>query len=784
MGDNQITYSTIDSLPWPRILREEWRVYQPPVSVHVPIQPMHSPDLVHVDAALNACRRTVMSGQSSKDLVQRQQTREVETFVVQFALDNPPFVPDFRRSTMSLEDGRYPLVAADYTAWDLYYRFEYFSRAIDDTQSILWIRGMVSNEGETPQEAHVRAKVNFQRECDLFDYHYVSLYWDASKWPTCACVSLRDDAIQKDSQNIGRVIPGDFSYTWEKAQEFTDEQYNRKFGCSTPYFVEPAMRLKNPQDVIHFSADLAPGQQKSFALALLVNTNTITPGHQAALKAASPDEDRRTTRDHFTGICDSEKASMTFPAHNWDKIFDALPISMHQLLIQFPDSDNYMPTQGGTSERHFVWVWEAVFMLRCMLRLGYFAPVRKSLDFIFSLQDGGYPPEGEFTTLEGAIGTTGPRWINSTGSALALAADYYLYSRDEDFLAEYLPKIERAAGWITGELRATRVLNDDGTRPPTYGLMPFGCATDGDTGHIVAFSDAFTFWGLEKCVRMLESIQHDRAKQLRDDLEQYRTDIDAAVEYMTRPDGYIERKMIVRDASEGIITNKFENTCSAMQMAFTGNLDVTSPVFDRFVQYFEEHLMEGPFTGRMDREICYMGTGEYVWFHAYLRRGEWKKAFLALRANMCYGMTQDTFQVQERFSRRSPAYTPWQPNGSGNGRMLDMMIDAIWFTHGDTATLLGAIPFDWLLENGTTSLHNLYSDRGRISIDIEKIDDSSCRVDIRADSSHALPAHIRVPGHLQATWDTTVPAENQPGMYTLPPNTTNIAVTIVHNEND
>lgn len=41
-------------------------------------------------------------------------------------------------------------------------------------------------------------------------------------------------------------------------------------------------------------------------------------------------------------------------------------------------------------------------------------------------------------------------------------------------------------GWTVGELRATRKLNPDGSRPLHYGLMPFGCATDGDIGRIVA----------------------------------------------------------------------------------------------------------------------------------------------------------------------------------------------------------------------------------------------------------------------------------------------------------
>lgn len=96
-----------------------------------------------------------------------------------------------------------------------------------------------------------------------------------------------------------------------------------------------------------------------------------------------------------------------------------------------------------------------------MLRTGQFDAVKRSLDYIFALQDAGYPPIGKFTTTQGAIGTTGHRWANTTGMALSLACDYYLYSRSPRFIEQYLPKILRALHWIAGEVKATRKLNAD-----------------------------------------------------------------------------------------------------------------------------------------------------------------------------------------------------------------------------------------------------------------------------------------------------------------------------------
>ena len=106
-------------------------------------------------------------------------------------------------------------------------------------------------------------------------------------------------------------------------------------------------------------------------------------------------------------------------------------------------------------------------------------------------------------------------------------------------------------------------------------------------------------------------------------------------------------------------------------------------------------MMDGFFCGRMNEEVVYMGIGEFTWHGTYLRLGEWKKAFAAMRTNLRYGITPDAFQVQERFSRRNPAFTPWQPNASGNGRILEMMLNCLYFEHDGMATLLGGVPFPW-----------------------------------------------------------------------------------------
>jgi hypothetical protein len=222
-------------------------------------------------------------------------------------------------------------------------------------------------------------------------------------------------------------------------------------------------------------------------------------------------------------------------------------------------------------------------------------------------------------------------------------------------------------------------------------------------------------------------------------------DLTRAIDGLTRPDGFIERKILT--GRETRIEAGFERICSAIHLAYTGILDTRSDRFQRFVAFFEEKLMDGFFTGRMTADIAYMGVGEFAWHHTYLRLGEWKKAFAANRINLRYGMTPDTFQVQERFSRSHANFTPWQPNGSGNGRMLEMMLNSLYFEHDGMVTLLGGVPFLWLQSNGITRLQNLYTTRGTVLLETRMLDRHRCALVVRASDSGVLPRLVQVPDH-------------------------------------
>ncbi len=737
-------YRNINNLKWDEILRHNCRTWQAPMTVHLPIHPCHSTVWVMVDSALDISCLPVFPELSEEDKEKRKNRDKNEVMLLQFAFDNPPFVPDARFSEIRLYEGRYPIAVASYYAWDIHYSMEYFCQPLDAGQNILWISVSVSNEDDKPRPVSVRTKVSFLPEGDAFDMHYVPFYRDAGKYLPCFRTSMENERIRLDGRQVGKIVPGGFDFKWEAERDFENKEYNRRFDYETPYFVPPPMRYRNVRHAIHFSTGVNAGESASFSMALLTDWPNISSLHLESLADAEPEEGRKVCLEHFKTAEEKDKASIQFPVQRWDDILFRMETSVRQMMLRPADKDYLIPLQGGTSARHFVWVWEAQSMLYPMLKLGHFGVVRDALRFIFSLQDSGYTPAGRLTTVKGAVGTTGPRWLNTTGSALGLASDYCMYSHDTEFIEEYLPAMFKAAGWIIGEITATRKLNEDGTRPPYYGLMPFGNATDGDIGYIVTATDSYTFMGLSRFSELLACLGHERADEIKRETEIYRNDIKKAVEYMTRPDGFIERKILTGD-EKTYITRKFEYVSGAQKFFYTGVLDLDYEGFGGLKTYWEKNIADGPFMGRMDREVFYMGNSEYYWHDIYLKTGEWKKAFLAVQSYMKYGMTEETFLLQERFSKRNPAYTPWQPNGSGCGRMVDMIIKSFYFEEGRRAVLFPGIPFSWLKDSGRTVLNGLYVPGGRVSLEAKMGNDNECLLVLTGETTQAMPLRIEIP---------------------------------------
>ncbi len=469
-------YEEMKNWEWADIMGELNREAKLPLSVHIPLNWPESRKLVMCDCAMNAYTldtpglNTSVTGDSLIRQLQR-------TTLFSWAFGDPAFVPDFRQTTLRRVYGGLPVIECEFSAWNLIYTCLYFV----DTCGNLRMKMTVRNDDPKTQTAHVWLHPGRPLESKVFEYHYYTFEWDASRWLPDDFFEYHDGVFYTQDGAAGRVSAGGFNVAWVKEADFTGKDVNALFSWEKPYRVQERCKLGKMNHLLHFTCELKQGESQSFDVLFKVvprNGGCDKPFGEALQEAVEAWKQLKS------------KSVVELPCHRDTEAFEAVTLNNLQLLMA--DGNRLRPCQGGSSERFYVWVWEAMCALRPMLRLGYFKQVRKAIDFIFSLQDGGCPPVGKFTTTKGAIGTSGPKWANTTGAALILACDYLELSDDESFIKSYLDKMLQAGRWIIGEIRATRTKGN-----PNYGIMPECCASDGDYGQVV-FTDCWLLGGLQR----------------------------------------------------------------------------------------------------------------------------------------------------------------------------------------------------------------------------------------------------------------------------------------------
>lgn len=658
------------------------------LSVHIPIGLHAVSDLLYCDCAFNAWKFPVPPDKKVGDESSDEIRAALAVDRISFALGETPFVPDFRQTVWSRPYGGYPIVRGELDAQYRHYSFDYCT---DPSSGELYIRGTVLNTGYTNGLAVVRVRRAAPLEKDACDYHYITFRWDADRWSV------------GESLPPPRIAESGFdSATVESEWSVDDDRYGMGAGFwGSPYYVHPSLRVERGTGTLKFEADLKPGESRTFVISAGFAPSGDMPKFDKVVKAAMKYWD------------DVLSVRADFGNERENGIYRNLQFCNLQLLLdpwRTGKDSHLMPCQGGTSERFYSWVWEAMCSLRPMTRLGHAAPIRKVLEYILRLQDRGCPPEGDFTTLSGAIGTTGPRWANTTGAALLLATDYIRYSEDEDFKKRHLGDLIRAAKWILGETAATRRTDNEGRRIAAYGLMPGCVANDADRGVFFAATDSYSYAGVKRLVDALGEIGHPEFGRLKREVERYKADIDAAIRSVQQDDGFIPR---VIGSDEGG-SFEFRNIPQALKFISSGASDpVTDIALKRMVAYWEKNKCVGPFAQPFDANIRYIGNIESCLAGYHLQRGEWKTAYFARQAFMGYALTQDLGITSERYSEVDDGFVPWQPNASNNGRGLDVMTNR-FLQEGDSRLVLlgGFAPF----ENHDLSMLGLRTRFGRCDI--------------------------------------------------------------------
>ena len=683
-------YADVPGASWDEVRAAGLPFGVPNLSVHIPVGLSEQHALLYCDCAFNAWKLDVPPDLKTSDAASAQTIQALKAEMVGIALGEAPYLPDYRQTKWTRRSGGYPVVRGELEASHRRYTFDYCT---DPASGELYIHGTIRNVGFLKGKGTVRLRRANPLEKDILDYHYIGFRWNAEKWRTGG---EAEPPVCTEVENAVAAA--------ERAWSFDEKAYGRVPGFwGSPYTPERCMRLMTGGNVLKVEAELDPGQAFTFTVAAGFADRPVTK-HPPFVEVVAAAE------RHWDGFL-ATRAEFADAREN--DVFRNLQFCNLQLLLNpWKDSSSpyLQPCQGGLSERFYVWVWEAMFSLRPMLRTGHFKPVRKVLEFILRLQDGGCPPEGDFTTLKGSIGTTGPRWTNSTGAALLLAADYLAYADDADFEQRHLDNLIRAANWILGEVKATRKLNPDGTRKLGYGLMPGCVANDGDRGLFFATNDSYSYAGVRRLADFLLRRGHPDGAAMAEECARYKADLDAAVALVQREDGFIPR-VLGPDVGGSF---EFRNIPGALGLVWSGAIDPAADRrLERMVGYWEREHADGPFAEPFDARIKYIGNCESGLARYHAQRGEWKLAYFARKGYMNYAMTRDLGITVERYSEADATFAPWQPNASNNGRGLDMMIDRFVLEGNSRIVLMGGFaPF----ERGDVSIEGLRTVFGRFSI--------------------------------------------------------------------
>jgi hypothetical protein len=117
--------------------------------------------------------------------------------------------------------------------------------------------------------------------------------------------------------------------------------------------------------------------------------------------------------------------------------------------------------------------------------------------------------------------------------------------------------------------------------------------------------------------------------------------------------------------------------------------------------------------GKVD--LYYVNMSEQIWHRTWLERGERIKALRYFYMTLAYSTSRDVHMTYERYCPQLPWLLPWQPNASGNGRILSMILGTLCFEQRDGLHLLYGVPDAWFAAKQPLGLTGLRTSLGTFS---------------------------------------------------------------------
>ena len=349
-------------------------------------------------------------------------------------------------------------------------------------------------------------------------------------------------------------------------------------------------------------------------------------------------------------------------------------IQCTQMIARYEGKESISVRQGDVAR--FVWPYEGAQVLVNLERAGiteYSAEAYKGYFDRWLVKDG---------ADKGKIGSHAG-WENFTGSVIWGLSEHLKNVDSREEYEYFLPYLLMMRDWIERRRQEPR---EEGFER----IFPSGKGSDwSEQGQFWTFTDSHNCMGLRsmcEALKKYDSEEYEATKAMYDDYSEVIEDIR---DLLFR--GHEDDEMYILPHMLGIPFEDSENysyyTDGAPYLLYTGYIEPGSDIMKKMEAFFRiRGQFEKGLTGRMTScasmwdeayfggygDVWYTMQSETYWIKAWCACGEREKAKETLDACLYYGMTEENI-VAERYCSINPWYNPWQPNGSGSSRVIEMM---------------------------------------------------------------------------------------------------------------
>jgi len=695
----------------------------PAFTKRVPVQARYHPEVVFVQPDLSiSLGNGPMLGKAEDSLG------------LGFALGVPPRLPDMHNVTRKLRKDYQPILESHWTAGPITVEQTAFALLPRDEETVTGkekqyavVRMALTNTQDEPRSTALVVLVG--RMGGSQNTLYAGFEAPASRWQADAMgIKMKGQALVLDDRVLLTYRtnrPARVSFHDSLAFQSLSEDASGEF-----------------TNCLRFALDLRPNETRTIDF-VAAGTTGLYPAEELERMSALSFEAALERADAYWDRALQPGMKLVTPDKRINDIYRHLILSSLGNIAREPERPWIKPLQAPILPG--VWPWEFAHMAVPMMAIGYHRELEPAIAFFIERQNGigpydpGYKPDGDIASTRGCFTGNWLLWMSETGGVLRAMAARYRYSRDVDWLKKNTESIVAAWDWIQTERARTR-LYEDGRKVDHYGLLPKGRVHDWEGWRYhFAFTDGWTWRGMAEIAAAFGDAGLPEAARFAYEADEYRTCILDVLERIQFVDPetdllFVPNTVYYREGSTGGVWW----SDGPLALFAVGLLDPTTDErFEPMLAYLKQTW--GVTMGLMNRmdpgqisPYIYVNSTEPVYYRCFLARGEFEKALLVFYSNLVYSMSHDCYQLVERIDVTEANYAPFQPNSSGNGRIIDMMrrmvIDEqepgmLW--------LLRGCPRRWFAAGESITVEDAPTVYGRIAIHTDS-DGRTIRVDLDA----------------------------------------------------